>query len=71
MMEKGGPFGPRVRVRRRVIGSEGGRAGVELLLLLLFDWGRGREGEWVVVEVREEFVLVAEEEEAVVVVVEE
>lgn len=67
MMEKGGPFGPRVRVRRRVIGSEGGGAGVELLLL--FDWGRGREGEWVVVEVREEFVLVAEEEKAVVVVV--
>lgn len=66
MMEKGGPFGPRVRVRRRVIGSEGGGAGVELLL---FDWGRGREGEWVVVEVREEFVLVAEEEKAVVVVV--
>ena len=65
MMEKGGPFGPRVRVRRRVIGSEDGGAGVELLL---FDWGRGREGEWVVVEVREEFVLVAEEEEAVVVV---
>lgn len=71
MMEKGGPFGPRVRVRRRVIGSEGGGAGVELLLLLLFDWGRGREGEWVVVEVREEFVLVAEEEKAAVVVVEE
>lgn len=68
MMEKGGPFGPRVRVRRRVIGSEGGGAGVELLL---FDWGRGREGEWVVVEVREEFVLVAEEEKAAVVVVEE
>lgn len=68
MMKKGGPFGPWVRVRRRVIGSEGGGAGVELLLLL-FDWIRGREGEWVVVEVREEFVLVAEEEEAVVVVV--
>lgn len=39
--------------------------------LLLFDWGRGREGEWVVVEVREELVLVAEEEEAVALVVEE
>ncbi len=76
VVEEGGPLGPWVGVRvpiGRVVVSEGGGAGVELWVVGVFDWGRGREVEWVVVAA-EEFV-VAEEEEGraavVVVVVEE